>query len=228
MRNERRPDICKPSFVPLGLQNHAPASSSSPRRPRRVTRFVVYLRVSTLRQGASGLGIEAQREAVARHVASTGGRILAEVVETESGKQSTRPQLARALAICRGQRATLLIAKLDRLARNVHFISGLMETGVLFVAADMPTATPFVLHIYVAMLEAEGVGDQRAHESRPGGGQGSWREAGQPAAAGRQPGPGAHDARATDLRRGPGRRRRHAERDRQGVDGAQRTDTERP
>jgi DNA invertase Pin-like site-specific DNA recombinase len=122
-----------------------------------VTRFVVYLRVSTLRQGVSGLGIEAQREAVARHVASTGGRILAEVVETESGKQSTRPQLAHALAICRGHRATLLIAKLDRLARNVHFISGLMETGVPFVAADMPTATPFMLHIYAAMAEAEGI-----------------------------------------------------------------------
>jgi Resolvase, N terminal domain len=120
LRNKRRPGICKPSFVPLGLQSHAPASSSSRRRPRRVTRFVVYLRVSTLRQGASGLGIEAQREAVARHVASTGGRILAEVVETESGKQSTRPELARALAVCRGHRTTLLIAKLDRLARNVQ------------------------------------------------------------------------------------------------------------
>jgi DNA invertase Pin-like site-specific DNA recombinase len=79
------------------------------------------------------------------------------VVETESGKQSTRPQLARALAVCRGHRATLLIAKLDRLARNVHFISGLMETGVPFVAADMPTATPFMLHIYAAMAEAEGI-----------------------------------------------------------------------
>ncbi len=136
MRNKRRPGICKPSIVPLGSQSHAPASSSPRRRRRRVTRFVVYLRVSTLRQGASGLGIEAQREAVARHVASTGGRILAEVVETESGKQN-RPQ-HHALAICRGHRATLLIAKLDRLARNVHFISGLMETGVPFVA-DMPT-----------------------------------------------------------------------------------------
>ena len=65
--------------------------------------------------------------------------------------------MARALAICRGQRATLLIAKLDRLARNVHFISGLMETGVPFVAADMPTALPFMLHIYAAMAEAEGI-----------------------------------------------------------------------
>jgi hypothetical protein len=64
--------------------------------------------------------------------------------------------LARALAICRGHQATLLIAKLDRLARNVHFISGLMETGVPFVAADMPTATPFMLHIYAAMPRRRG------------------------------------------------------------------------
>jgi hypothetical protein len=226
--------------VPLDLQGHAPVSSASRRRPRRVIRFVVYLRVSTLRQGASGLGIEAQREAVARHVASTDGRILAEVVETESGKQSTRPQLARALAICRGHRAVLLIAKLDRLARNVHFISGLMETGVPFVAADMPTATPFMLHIYAAMAEAEGIAIS-AHESRSGRCQGPRREAGQPPAAGRQPGPGAHGSRgevregdgASDGppagdRRGPGRRRRHAERDRQGVDGARRADPERP
>jgi DNA invertase Pin-like site-specific DNA recombinase len=156
LRNEHRSGICGPSFVPLGSQN-APPASQPRRRPRRVTRFVAYLRVSTLRQGASGLGIEAQREAVERYVASTGGRILAEVVETESGKQSARPELARALATCRAHRATLLIAKLDRLARNVHFISGLMEAGVPFVAADMPTATPFMLHIYAAMAEAEGI-----------------------------------------------------------------------
>ena len=92
-----------------------------------MTRFVAYLRVSTARQGASGLGIEAQREAVARHVASAGGQIVAEVVETESGKRSDRPELARALAACRAHRATLLIAKLDRLARNVAFIASLME-----------------------------------------------------------------------------------------------------
>jgi DNA invertase Pin-like site-specific DNA recombinase len=73
------------------------------------------------------------------------------------GKQNTPPQLAHALTICRGHLLTLLIAKLDRLARNVHFISGLMETGVPFVAADMPTATLFMLHIYAAMAEAEGI-----------------------------------------------------------------------
>jgi DNA invertase Pin-like site-specific DNA recombinase len=121
-----------------------------------VTRYVAYLRVSTARQGASGLGIEAQREAVARHVAAAGGRIVAEVIETESGKRSDRPELARALAACRAHRATLLIARLDRLARNVAFIAGLMETGVPFLACDMPTATPFMLHVYAAMAEAEG------------------------------------------------------------------------
>ena len=121
-----------------------------------MTRYVVYLRVSTARQGASGLGIEAQREAVARYVAGAGGQIVAEVVETESGKRSTRPELARALAVCRAHKAILLIAKLDRLARNVAFIAGLMETKVPFMAADMPTATPFMLHVYAAMAEAEG------------------------------------------------------------------------
>jgi DNA invertase Pin-like site-specific DNA recombinase len=135
---------------------HGAAQLHPGRQRRRMTRFVAYLRVSTLRQGASGLGIEAQREAVARHVASVGGSIVAEVVETESGKRSDRPELARALATCRAHRATLLIAKLDRLSRNVHFISGLMETKVPFVACDMPTATPVMLHIYAAMAEDEG------------------------------------------------------------------------
>jgi len=121
-----------------------------------VTRFIVYLRVSTQRQGASGLGIEAQREAVARHVAQFGGTVLAEFVETESGKRSDRPELARAKAECRRLRATLLIARLDRLARNVAFVATLMEDGVPFVACDMPAATPFMLHIYAAVAEEEG------------------------------------------------------------------------
>ncbi|RYZ15747.1 MAG: recombinase family protein, partial [Myxococcaceae bacterium] len=125
-------------------------------RGRKVNRFVAYLRVSTQRQGRSGLGLEAQREAVARHVASVGGSILAEVVETESGKRVDRPELVRALVTCRAHKATLLIARLDRLARNVAFIAGLMETGVPFLACDMPTATPFMLHVYAAMAEAEG------------------------------------------------------------------------
>jgi len=121
-----------------------------------VTRFIAYFRVSTAAQGRSGLGLEAQREAVARHVAGAGGRIVAEFVEVESGKRADRPELARALAECRAHKAVLLIARLDRLARNVRFIAGLMESGVPFVACDMPNATPFMLHIHAAVAEEEG------------------------------------------------------------------------
>ncbi len=89
-------------------------------------KFVSYLRVSTDRQGRSGLGLEAQRTAVAGYVA--GRAIVAELVEVESGKRSDRPRLTEALALCRAHRATLIIAKLDRLARNVAFISNLMAS----------------------------------------------------------------------------------------------------
>jgi DNA invertase Pin-like site-specific DNA recombinase len=118
-------------------------------------RFVSYLRVSTTQQGVSGLGLEAQRVSVAAHL--NGGRweLLQEVVEVESGKRSDRPKLAEALRLCRQKKATLVIAKLDRLARNVHFISGLMESGVEFVACDMPAANKFVLHIMAAVAEQE-------------------------------------------------------------------------
>ena len=118
-------------------------------------RFVSYLRVSTDKQGRSGLGIEAQREAVARFCNGGDWTQFAELVETESGKNADRPQLREAIAQCRQTGATLLIAKLDRLARNVAFISALMEQGVPFVACDMPTATPFMLHVYAAMAEEE-------------------------------------------------------------------------
>lgn len=117
--------------------------------------FVAYVRVSTAAQGASGLGLEAQREAILRHVAGVGGRLAAEYREVESGKRNDRPQLAAALAACRARRATLVIAKLDRLARNVHFVSGLMESGVEFVACDNPHATRLTIHIYAAVAEEE-------------------------------------------------------------------------
>src|SRR6266478_1021413 len=120
-----------------------------------VIRFVSYYRVSTAQQGASGLGLEAQREAVSRHVAGAAGVIVAEFQEIESGKKNDRPQIAAALAACRLRRATLVIAKLDRLARNVHFISSLLESGVDFVACDNPHATRFTIHILAAVAEHE-------------------------------------------------------------------------
>ncbi len=119
------------------------------------SRFVSYLRVSTVRQGASGLGLEAQRAAVAAHLNGGDWKLLREIVEVESGKRNDRPALAEALRICRQQKATLVIAKLDRLARNVHFISGLMEAGVEFLAVDMPSANRFVVHILAAVAEQE-------------------------------------------------------------------------
>ncbi len=120
-----------------------------------VPRFVSYYRVSTTQQGASGLGLEAQREAVSRHVAGARGTIVAEFQEIESGKKNDRPQIAAALATCRLRRATLVIAKLDRLARNVFFISSLMESGVDFVACDNPHATRLTIHILAAVAEHE-------------------------------------------------------------------------
>jgi DNA invertase Pin-like site-specific DNA recombinase len=111
--------------------------------------------VSTDKQGASGLGLEAQREAVSRHVTGAGGVIVAEFQEIESGKKNDRPQIAAALAACRLRRAALVIAKLDRLARNVFFISSLMESGVDFVACDNPHATRLTIHILAAVAEHE-------------------------------------------------------------------------
>jgi DNA invertase Pin-like site-specific DNA recombinase len=118
-------------------------------------KFVSYLRVSTVRQGISGLGLEAQREAVASYL--NGGRwsLVQEVVEVESGKRNDRPAIAEALRLCRLHRATLIIAKLDRLARNVHFISSLMESGCEFIAVDFPSANRLTVHILAAVAEHE-------------------------------------------------------------------------
>mgnify|MGYP003684209775 FL=1 len=119
-----------------------------------MTEFVGYFRVSTDRQGRSGLGLEAQREAVTSYISGR-GEMLAEYTEIESGKKHDRPALTDALALCRRQRATLLIARLDRLARSVAFISNLMESGVDFVAVDMPQANRLTMHILAAVAEHE-------------------------------------------------------------------------
>jgi DNA invertase Pin-like site-specific DNA recombinase len=118
-------------------------------------KIIAYYRVSTQRQGASGLGLDAQRSALLAHVSATGGSLLAEYTEIESGRKADRPELGKAVSHTIRADATLVIAKLDRLARNVHFVSGLMETGVKFTALDMPTADRFMLHVYAAMAEEE-------------------------------------------------------------------------
>src|SRR5829696_8139354 len=107
-------------------------------------RFVSYLRVSTDRQGKSGLGLEAQRKAVEDFL--NGGRweLVEEFVEVESGKRDDRPKLAEAMARCRLHNATLVIAKLDRLSRDAHFLLGLQKAGVKVIAVDMPEADNFI------------------------------------------------------------------------------------
>ena len=117
--------------------------------------FVAYLRVSTTRQGESGLGLEAQKASVEAFARHQGAAIVATFVEVESGKRSDRPELAKALQATRKGKATLLIAKLDRLARNMAFIAAMMDSGVDFVACDQPFASRLTLHILAAVAEDE-------------------------------------------------------------------------
>ena len=122
-------------------------------------KFITYFRVSTQKQGVSGLGLEAQRQAVSAYLSGRAKTVLEEFLEVETGKGANalekRPQLRLALERCRKIGATLLIAKLDRLARNVHFVSGLMESRVRFVACDLPEASDLTIHIMAAFAEHE-------------------------------------------------------------------------
>ena len=119
------------------------------------TRYISYLRVSTHRQGSSGLGLEAQREAVKRHIITTGSELLSEFVEIESGRVNDRPVLTEAMAACKRTGATLVIAKLDRLGRNLAFVAKLMESSAEFLALDAPFANRLMLHILAAFAEHE-------------------------------------------------------------------------
>ena len=116
--------------------------------------FVAYYRVSTSRQGDSGLGLEAQRESVQQYV-KTQGVLIGEFHEVETGKRSDRPELLKAIAHARRVGAKLIIAKLDRLARNVAFTAALMESGVDFVCADNPNANRLTIHVLAAVAEDE-------------------------------------------------------------------------
>ena len=125
----------------------------------KAQQFVAYYRVSTQKQGVSGLGLDAQKQTVEEYVRNAPGSLLATFCEVETGKGSNalvkRPELRKALDECKKRGAVLVIAKLDRLARNVHFISGLMESRVQFVACDLPEANQLTLHVMAAFAEHE-------------------------------------------------------------------------
>jgi DNA invertase Pin-like site-specific DNA recombinase len=118
-------------------------------------KFVAYYRVSTGRQGQSGLGLEAQRSAVLAYLNGCSWTMIAQFTEVESGKYADRPQLAAALAACKKHKAKLVIAKLDRLSRNLAFIAALMDSGVEFVAVDNPHANKLTVHILAAVAQHE-------------------------------------------------------------------------
>jgi len=118
-------------------------------------KFIAYYRVSTEQQGADGNGIRAQHKAVEDYLNGGRWKLVAEFTEVESGKRNDRPELEKALTACKKHKAKLVIAKLDRLSRNVHFISGLMERKIDFVACDMPSANAFMINVYAAVAQEE-------------------------------------------------------------------------
>jgi DNA invertase Pin-like site-specific DNA recombinase len=128
-------------------------SSDIPKAPR----YVSYLRVSTTKQGVDGLGIEAQRETIRSYLAGVnhGAQLIEEFVEAKSGRNSDRLELEKAISRCNLAGARLIIAKLDRLSRDVHFLTGLMKAGIDFIACDMPTANEFNVHIMVSVAQYE-------------------------------------------------------------------------
>jgi DNA invertase Pin-like site-specific DNA recombinase len=131
-----------------------------PGRHPTMRQIISYIRVSTQQQGKSGLGIEAQRDAIARFAATEGYELIGEFMEVETGKGcdalERRPQLTAALGQARKAKCPVMVAKLDRLSRDVHFISGLMAHKVPFIVAELGAdCDPFMLHIYAALAEKE-------------------------------------------------------------------------
>lgn len=170
--------------------------------------FIAYYRVSTAKQGASGLGLDAQREAVRAFLNGGSWTLAAEFTEVESGKRNDRPELTKALQACRVYGAKLVIAKLDRLSRDAHFLLGLEKAGVDFVAADMPMANRLTVGIMAMVADEErrmisartkaALAAAKARGRKLGGNRGvkltkATRDAGRAVRASRA------DARATDL-----------------------------
>ncbi|KHQ49728.1 recombinase family protein [Mameliella alba] len=120
-----------------------------------ITRIIAYERVSTVRQGRSGLGLEAQRNAIDSFATSRSAQVLARFTEVESGKRNTRPELDKALNLARLTGATLVIAKLDRLSRNAAFLLTLQSSGVSFLACDMPEANDLTVGIMALVAQQE-------------------------------------------------------------------------
>lgn len=123
---------------------------------RNAHNFIAYYRVSTARQGRSGLGLDAQRAAVKQLVRSNGNKLIGEFTEVETGKRNDRPELVKALKRCRTTGATLIVAKLDRLSRNAAFLLTLRDSGAEFVAADMPEANSLTVGILAVVAQHEG------------------------------------------------------------------------
>lgn len=118
-------------------------------------KFVTYYRVSTDKQGKSGLGLEAQKKTVLDFINGNDSEIVGEYVEVESGKNDDRPELQKAIRTCKLKKARLVVSKLDRLSRDLHFITELQNSGVQFTIAEMPEATELTVHIYAAMAQHE-------------------------------------------------------------------------
>jgi hypothetical protein len=141
-------------------------------------KWISYLRVSTDRQGKSGLGLEAQRSAVADYLNGGKWSLVKEFMEVESGKRADRPMLAEAIKACRVYGAKLVIAKLDRLSRDAHFLLGLEKAGVDFVAADMPNANRLTVGIMAMVAEEERrMISKRTRDACPGSCETSWHKA---------------------------------------------------
>ena len=125
-------------------------------------KYVLYLRVSTQRQGQSGLGLEAQKQQAMQYLKLVQGQVIEEFVEVESGRKDDRPQLQMAMELCRAYNATLLVAKFDRLSRDAHFLLGLQKAGIKFIAADNPQANELTVGILalVAQQEAKAISER--------------------------------------------------------------------